>query len=132
MVPTENFDATVAFYRETLGLAEMPVPATGYAFESAWLRAGDVEFHVVAKDEHLLEAETQRNPGQPAVFNPTLQLHLAFEVESADEAIRTLDSAGTDYTIFAGEGPTTRRQIFFRDPSGTMVELYEVAPEGRR
>jgi glyoxylase I family protein len=97
---------SLAFYCDTLGLAELPRPA--FSFAGAWLDAGD------GRQVHLIET-----PNVP----PDLGQHIAFRVGDIDAAITRIRGAGYDVGDASTVADTTIRQTFARDPDGNRVEL---------
>lgn len=51
--------------------------------------------------------------------------HLAFEVDNIDEAIKDLDVKGVAHEPIRTDEYTGKRFIFFCDPDGLPIELYE-------
>jgi catechol 2,3-dioxygenase-like lactoylglutathione lyase family enzyme len=113
-VLTDDVDATVAFYRDVIGLAEGPRPPFG--FPGAWLYAGgQAILHVIG--------------GRPASeLRAGVIDHMAFSAS---------DLAGTTATLAAkcvafecrrqvGSGIW---QVFCHDPNGAKVELDFAAAE---
>ena len=112
-VLTDDVGATVAFYRDLLGLAEGPRPPLG--FPGAWLYAGgQAVLHVVG--------------GRPrSELRAGAIDHMAFSATGLAAAIAALDAKGIAHQCRqqAGSGVW---QVFFHDPSGAKVEL-DFAPE---
>jgi lactoylglutathione lyase len=98
--------ASVQFYRDTLGLPELPRPDFG--FPGAWFRLG------VTQELHLI-GNRDRPVGQRAG-------HFALLVSDIDAAAERLRNAGVEF-----RGPKPRpdgaRQIFTADPDGNVMEL---------
>lgn len=106
----KRLEASVAFYRDMLGFAEIPRPDLG--FRGAWLKNG-------AACIHLIEKPSLPEPG------PTIDPrgnHTAFEVKSAAVVQERLDAAGIPYRANELRG-TPITQIFFRDPDGYQIEV---------
>jgi catechol 2,3-dioxygenase-like lactoylglutathione lyase family enzyme len=113
------------FYTEALGFEEVPRPPN-FTFAGAWFRFGDDEIHVLA------EADTTGGAGQGdagAGAASGLSTHLAFEVEDLDGVCLRLERAGVPLI----GGPMPRGdgvvQVFFRDPDGYLLELFEWTAE---
>ena len=51
--------------------------------------------------------------------------HLAFEVDSLDEAIGELEANGIKYEPIRTDEYTGKRFLFFQDPDGLPIEFYE-------
>jgi catechol 2,3-dioxygenase-like lactoylglutathione lyase family enzyme len=116
-----DVDRSRRFYREALGLEEVPRPAN-FAFDGAWFRFGGTEIHLLA-EEHTTGGAGQPNPGAGAARGMTH--HLAFEVDDLDGALDRLAENGVS---LAG-GPMPRGdghvQVFFHDPDGYVLELFQ-------
>ena len=103
---------SIAFYRDLIGLREVPSPVSSVR----WLEAGN-GFQV-----HLV-------PRRRAPVADTRPTHLAFSVAGFDDLLATLRAHGSSWWNFAGaEGEISRRpdgvrQIYVKDPDGYWVEL---------
>jgi catechol 2,3-dioxygenase-like lactoylglutathione lyase family enzyme len=109
------------FYAEALGLEEVPRPPN-FTFAGAWFRVGEDEIHLLAEADTTGSAGTG-DPGSSAAFG--LAHHLAFEVDDLDAACARLEEAGVPLTggpMPRGDGVT---QVFFRDPDGHLLELFQ-------
>ena len=51
--------------------------------------------------------------------------HLAFEVEHFDESVSELDALGIHHEPMRTDEYTGKRFLFFQDPDGLPIELYE-------
>ena len=51
--------------------------------------------------------------------------HLAFEVDNIDESVRELDALGINHETVRTDEYTSKRFLFFQDPDGLPIELYE-------
>ena len=51
--------------------------------------------------------------------------HLAFEVEHFDESVSALDALGIPHEPLRTDEYTGKRFLFFQDPDGLPIELYE-------
>lgn len=98
--------ASVAFYRDVLGLPELPRPDFG--FPGAWFRLG------VTQELHLI-GNRGREVGQRAG-------HFALLVSDIQPAAVRLREAGVEF-----RGPKPRPdgalQVFTADPDGNVIEL---------
>ena len=116
-----DLERSRGFYADVLGLEEVPRP-TNFTFAGAWFRFGDDELHL------LVEADTtggagQADAGAGAAYG--LTHHVAFEVDDLEAACKRLDDAGVELTggpMPRGDGVT---QVFFRDPDGHVLELFQ-------
>ncbi len=102
-------ERALAFYRDVLGMTELSRP--DFPFGGAWLEAG------AGRQVHLIEAEVPADVGQ----------HVAFRVESIDEVIGELRSAGVDIDDARAVGDSGLRQAFAADPDGNRVEFTQPA-----
>jgi catechol 2,3-dioxygenase-like lactoylglutathione lyase family enzyme len=109
------------FYADALGLEEVPRPPN-FAFAGAWFRFGGTELHLLAESDSTGGAG-QGDAGAGAERG--LTHHLAFEVDDLGAACARLDRAGVALTggpMPRGDGYT---QVFFLDPDGYVLELFE-------
>ena len=99
----------------------MPRPPN-FAFAGAWFRFGGTELHLLA------EADTTGGAGRGDSGEGAargLTTHLAFEVDDLDSACARLDEHGVTLTggpMPRGDGVT---QVFFLDPDGYVLELFQ-------
>jgi catechol 2,3-dioxygenase-like lactoylglutathione lyase family enzyme len=116
-----DLDRSRRFYRDALGLEEVPRPSN-FTFSGAWFRFGDDELHLLA-EEHTTGGAGQPDAGAGAERGMTH--HLAFEVGDLDAACARLAEAGVPLTggpMPRGDGVT---QVFFRDPDGYVLEYFQ-------
>jgi glyoxylase I family protein len=95
-------DAALAFYRDVLGMSELPRPDLG---PGHWLDAGGQQVHLMESD------------APPPAAN-----HFAIRVDDLDEAVTDLEGHGvTVHRVqhIAGAG----HQAFLHDPWGNFLEL---------
>lgn len=99
-----DIDEALPFYRDALGLHELPRPDFG--LPGAWLGSGNgVQIHLV----------------EDADFTPVAGPHLAFETADIDAEIDRLRALGVEVgDAFELEGV---HQAFFHDPTGNQFEL---------
>jgi glyoxylase I family protein len=113
------------FYSEALGLEEVERPRN-FAFDGAWFRFGGTEIHLLS-DAHATGGAGQLDPGAGAARGMTH--HLAFEVDDLDAACKRLAENG----VALEGGPMPRGdgyvQVFFRDPDGHVLELFQFTGE---
>ena len=116
-----DLDASRRFYGEQLGMEELQRPAN-FGFAGAWYGAGGQEIHLIAAADTSAKAGWG-NPGPRADVG--LATHLAFEVDDLDAECARLSSIGVKACSEArprGDGVV---QIYFEDPDGHLVELFE-------
>lgn len=70
-------------------------------------------------------------PSRPSYPEARGLRHLAFEVDDVDRCKRDLEAAGVVVEDIRLDEYTQRRFVFFADPDGLPLELYEAAPPGR-
>jgi catechol 2,3-dioxygenase-like lactoylglutathione lyase family enzyme len=95
-------DSGLAFYRDVLGLTQLPRPDLG---PGHWLDAGGQQVHLMQSDEARPRSD-----------------HFAIRVDDLEAAVADLE--GRDVKVFkseyiAGAG----RQAFLHDPFGNFIEL---------
>lgn len=104
--------ASVRFYRDILGLSELPRPA--FSFPGAWFRIG------TQQELHLI-GDRARTTGERSG-------HFAMLVSDIDAAAAQLRTAGVSF-----RGPKPRPdgafQIFTADPDGNVIELCANLPD---
>ena len=111
-IHVEDVARSEAFYREVLGLQNIPRPELD--FPGAWLKLGAAqELHLIGKNS---------NPD-----NPPRERHFALEVEDASAWAERLLRLGIDHQG-PGQRPDGALQIFLRDPDGHVIELCELQP----
>ena len=94
--------AGLAFYRDMLGMREVPRPDLG---PGCWLDAGGQQLHLMQADE-----------------TPPRSNHFAIRVDDLDEAVATLRARGVEVHPIP-HIPGAGRQAFLHDPFGNFVEL---------
>lgn len=106
--------ASVAFYHDTFGFSEVPIPFK-IPLSAAWLQMGEgVMLHLVA--------------GRKEPVTNSRWDHLAVGCESMDAMIAWLDARHVSWTDMGGKHepqvrPDGVKQIFVRDPDGYWVEI---------
>jgi glyoxylase I family protein len=105
-INTEDVEAAVAFYTETLGLT-VREDRPDFGFQGAWLNAGDQQVHLIAA------------PPPPARGQ-----HFAIRVADLEAVVDALRSRGVEVSDAMGVGSSL--QAFLSDPSGNQVELHQV------
>jgi catechol 2,3-dioxygenase-like lactoylglutathione lyase family enzyme len=98
-----------AFYRELLGLEELPKPEPLAARGGCWFRAGAQELHVGVEDP----------------FAPARKAHPGFVVDDLDALATHLRAAGIDVS-YDGTIPGTKR-FHAADPFGNRLEFRQQA-----
>lgn len=113
-----NLDQTIQFYTTVLGLEVLERKTSPRGSQLAFLK--------VPNSDELIEL-TSFPPSGPVTVQEDL-VHLAFQVESLDDTIASLNTKGVKVT----DGPTRTssgsRFIFIDAPDGYEVELIERPP----
>lgn len=106
-IPPEGGEIARNFYRDILGLREVPVPPNVSKTAVAWFEQGTLRLHV----------------GIDPDFHPARKGHPAFSVCDYDQLMAHLDSRGihsTQATVVDGA-----RRCHIYDPFGNRIELIE-------
>jgi glyoxylase I family protein len=111
--PVRDLPASLAFYRDVLGFAEIPRPEFG--IPGAWLRAGDAEVHLIAGVDGLALGEP------PPVLNPAAH-HVAFRIDDYGATAARLRAHGLQVL----EAGPSQGQMWVQDPDGHVIELISV------
>jgi len=117
-----DFEASVAFYRDTLGLSlrettEGPVRVAFFETDSA-------EFHLIVR-------ESRRSPADRLLdtIRARSAAHVAFEVEDLEVAVTNADAAGLEFfgdpVIQEGLGPYRRAFVVPEGHVGIPFEFVE-------
>ena len=77
-------------------------------------------------DNYVIELFSFPNPpARPSYPEAAGLRHLAFEVDDLSDAIDELDSKGIAHEPIRTDEYTDKRFVFFSDPDGLPIELYE-------
>jgi catechol 2,3-dioxygenase-like lactoylglutathione lyase family enzyme len=110
-VRTTKLDASVAFYRDVLGLAPGPAATRPDSDDHVWMSDSNGNPCV-----HLQRAQTAPSGDGASVH------HFAFNCDDVDAWRRKLESSGIEHE--EREFPAARMiQLNLRDPNGVLVEL---------
>jgi catechol 2,3-dioxygenase-like lactoylglutathione lyase family enzyme len=101
-------EEAVRFYREVLGLEQIPRPEFG--FPGFWLRSGGQEIHLIQVADH------HAPDGQ----------HFAFRVDDIERVVADIRRHGVEVSD-PFRIPGAGRQSFLKDPSGNLIELNQPA-----
>ncbi len=104
-IPTDDRAASIAFFRDLIGLEVIPHEIEGNPL--VWTRAQDGAM------VHLIEPRD----GTPAGF------HVALQVDNIDAALETVQKAGIEITSGPGERANGQRYFFIEDPDGNRIEI---------
>jgi lactoylglutathione lyase len=116
-----DLDQTINFYTNVLGLEVLERKTSPRGSQLAFLR--------VPNSEELIEL-TSFPPSGPVKVQEDL-VHLAFQVESLDETVASLNAMGVKVTDGPTQTSSGSRFIFIDAPDGYEVELIE-RPSGVR
>lgn len=107
-----DLDASLHFYRDTLGLRINPSrPELGYP--GAWLDIGDQQIHLLQLPNPDPVNGRPKHGGHDR--------HMALTVRDLDVLCAALEQAGVAYTL----SRSGRRALFCRDPDGNALEFIE-------
>jgi glyoxylase I family protein len=128
-LPTADLERSRRFYREVLGLEEIPRPA--FPFPGAWFRLGERgELHLIGGEGAVSQGGTGTDPRQ---------LHLAVRVASFAAALGRLrglgyredvDPADPMHLLVYRAPPTGYPQLYLCDPDRHLVEVNAARPDG--
>ncbi|HEY6639544.1 MAG TPA: VOC family protein [Nitrospiraceae bacterium] len=113
-----NLDQTIRFYTDVLGLEVLERKTSPRGSQLAFLK--------VPNSEELIEL-TSFPPSGPVSVQEDL-VHLAFQVESLDDTIASLNVKGVKVTDGPTQTSSGSRFIFIDAPDGYEVELIERPP----
>ena len=105
-----DLDASLHFYRDVLGLENIPRPEMGIA--GAWLGAGDSAVHLIAVPEGA-------DVGAPPDALTPLACHQAFAVDDYQKTVDHLKANGLEVL----ETSPKRGQLWVKDPDGYIIEF---------
>ena len=113
-----DMEQTIRFYTDVLGLEVLERKVSPRGSHLAFLK--------VPNSEGLIEL-TSFPPSGPVRVQEDL-VHLAFQVESLDDAIASLSAKGVKVTDGPTQSSSGSRFIFIDAPDGYEVELIERPP----
>ena len=113
-----DMEQTIAFYTNVLGLEVLEQKVSPRGSHLAFLK--------VPNSEELIEL-TSFPPSGPVKVQEDL-VHLAFQVESLNETIASLNAKGVKVTDGPTQTSSGSRFIFIDAPDGYEVELIERPP----
>ena len=105
-----DLDASLAFYRDVLGLEAIPRPEFG--IPGAWLKAGNSEVHLIARPEGVPAGHTSEG------LSP-LENHQAFAVDDYQKTVDHLKS----HNLEVLETSPKQGQLWVKDPDGNVIEF---------
>lgn len=106
-IPKGTEDRARSFYRDVLGMKEVPKPEELAKRGGCWFASGEAQVHLGVEED----------------FRPAKKAHPALVVEGLDETLAKCEQAGVTYTMDAEiDG---RRRVHVFDPFGNRLELIE-------
>jgi len=132
MLTTADYDATLAWYQETLG----------FRIKHEWtvLEFPDLQLAYLEKNDFIIEVVA--SPDTPTISTPEsfaerLQQpgvgHFAFLVADVDAAIADLEAKDVSIVLPPTSFPDSGRRVaFFEDNNGNLIEFLEELPLGER
>ncbi|MEQ8478790.1 VOC family protein [Fulvivirga sp.] len=114
-----DYEKSKAFYTEILGLE---------VIQEAYRKERDsYKLDLSLNGQYVVELFSFPNPPQrPTQPEATGLRHLAFEVENIEEVAAHLKSKGVETERIRIDAHTGKKFLFFSDPDGLPLELYEV------
>lgn len=111
-INVDDVASAVAFYTDVLGLTRRD-DRPDFAFDGAWLNAGDQQLHLIA-------GSVPKGEGQ----------HFAVRVADLEATVAELRSK--DVNVSDPKPVGTGLQAFVADPAGNLVELHQVGGEASK
>ncbi len=105
-----DLEASLHFYRDVLGLEDIPRPDFG--IPGAWLGAGNSQVHLIA-------APDGADIGAPPDALSPLACHQAFAVEDYQKTVDHLKANGLEVM----ETSAQQGQLWVKDPDGYVIEF---------
>ena len=104
-IPRAREAEVLRFYREVLGLLEIPKPQELRARGGAWFEAGNAQIHISLED----------------IESPQSRRHVCVLVSDLDHARETMKR----HNVAIEEGGTAEglTRFFVRDPAGNRIEI---------
>lgn len=114
----KDYQNSKNFYTEVLGLT---IKNEVYRKER-----DSYKLDLEVNGQYQIELFSFPNPPERPSFPEAAGLrHLAFEVESIEEAVKELQSKGIEVEPIRVDEFTEKKFTFFSDPDGLPIELYE-------
>lgn len=106
-IPKGTEDRARSFYRDVLGMKEVPKPEQLAKRGGCWFASGEAQVHLGVEED----------------FRPAKKAHPALVVEGLDEILAKCEQAAVTYSMDAEiDG---RRRVHVFDPFGNRLELIE-------
>lgn len=139
-IPVRSIEASLPFYEKVLGLGDTGIRAGGSGeviSEALRVPEADVSVAFLRVGEHVLvELLEYASPGEPYTMRncDVGAVHVCFEVDDIAAAYEELKEAGVslhhepiELDAEAG-GLAGYKFLYFRDPDGITLELFELPP----
>ena len=99
-----------------------------FGFDGAWLELGDMQLHVIERNPNWNSPEDPNNtngkPRSPAIAI-TRGHHVAFRTNNLDKCKQNLKKMNIQYYEAKLAKDVKNRQIWFYDPDGNGLELFQ-------
>lgn len=109
-MPAGGEDQARSFYRDVLGLVEVPKPANLAGRGGVWFAAGSLKLHL----------------GVEAEFRPARKAHPALLVANLAALLEACERAG--YAATVDEPLEGYNRAYLSDPFGNRIEVLELMP----
>jgi len=120
-IKVADLPATIAFYGQVLGLAQVPRPP--FDFPGAWLGTPDGEALV-----HLIAGERARNDEGAIVMGSAAIDHVSFWARGFEAQRARFETCGLPYRSQPVPA-SDLLQLFVYDPNGVLIELTYRLPD---
>ncbi len=104
------------FYVELLGMDEVPRP--NFGFPGLWFQAGKTLIHL-----NIAGPEAGSAGIKYGASKITRALHIAFQVDDAEAAAKTLRERGVEIIVGPRHRPDGAIQLYVLDPDGHQIEI---------
>lgn len=113
-----DLDRSRGFYRDILGMVEVPRPNFGFA--GLWFQAGATQIHLILEHADSGPAKVQL----PERCSISRTRHVAFEVDDAKMTVRRLNELGIPIVAGPKQRPDGPTQLYILDPDQNLIELF--------
>ena len=111
-VAAEFEHVTIDFYKNKLGLKEIPKPENLRKNGGAWFEIGLQQFHIAPENV-------------PLEYNAKSKRHICFLVENLEDTVKKFEEK--DIEVIADKQPIEGwKRFYFRDPAGNRMECAEI------
>ena len=113
-----DYKKSLDFYKNVLGFKVLS--------ENYRAKRQSYKTDLALNDDYVIELFSFPDPPK-RLTNPesTGLRHLAFEVDNIDDSIKELDRLDINHENIRIDEFTSKRFVFFKDPDGLPIELYE-------